>query len=106
MEKNNKFNLADSVEYSSESIVSKTISKNSAGNISLFAFDKGQSLSEHTAKFDAFVNIIDGNGEIIIDKHIHKLSAGESIIMPANVPHAVNANEKFKMLLVMIKEEN
>lgn len=100
---NKKFNMVDLVEYSSGSIVSKTLIKRDSGNITLFAFDEGQSLSEHTAQFDALVNVIDGEGEIIINKQIHKISVGESIIMPAKIPHAVNASEKFKMLLVMIK---
>ena len=105
METNKIFSIKDSVEYSSNSIVSKTIIKKETGNITLFAFDEGQSLSEHTAQFDAFVNVIDGEGEIIINKQVHKLLAGDSIIMPANIPHAVNADKKFKMLLVMIKEQ-
>ena len=74
------------------------------GNVSLFAFDKGQSLSEHTAPFDAMVQVIEGKAEIIINNKPYILNAGESIIMPANNPHAVNAIEQFKMLLIMIKE--
>lgn len=95
--------LRDSVDYSNGATVSKIVSKNTAGNITLFAFDKGQSLSKHTAPFDAFIQILDGKAKIIIDDNAHDLSEGEGIIMPANISHAVEATERFKMLLVMIK---
>lgn len=98
-----KFTLAGSVDYSDASVVSKTVVKKDTGNVSLFAFDKGQGLSEHSAPFDAMVNVIDGTADIIIDKKSNILNAGESIIMPANIPHAVKAVGKFKMMLVMIK---
>jgi quercetin dioxygenase-like cupin family protein len=98
-----KFALSGAVEYSDASVVSKTVVKKDTGNVSLFAFDKGQGLSEHSAPFDAMVNVIDGTADIIIDKKSNILSAGDSIIMPANIPHAVKAVEKFKMMLVMIK---
>ena len=98
-----KFELAEAVEYAGDSVVSKTVVKKDTGNVTLFAFDKGQGLSEHSAPFDAMVNVIDGTADIIIDKKSNILSAGESIIMPANIPHAVKAVEKFKMMLVMIK---
>lgn len=97
------FNLENAVSYAAGSIVSKTIVKKQTGNITLFAFDKGQELSEHTAPFDAMVNVMDGKVEISIDKKSYLLSAGEFIIMPANIPHALKAVEKFKMMLVMIK---
>jgi quercetin dioxygenase-like cupin family protein len=97
------FNPGNSVEYSEGAIVSKTVLKKETGNISLFAFEKGQGLSEHTAPFDAMVQIVDGTGEIIIDKKPYQLGKGEIIIMPAGVPHAVNARERFKMMLVMIR---
>ena len=100
-----KFSFNDIIEYQDGSIVSKTILKKESGNVSLFAFEKGEALSEHSAPFDAMVQIIDGIGEIVIDGVAHSLSAGESIIMPANVPHAVNAKERFKMLLTMIKSK-
>jgi quercetin dioxygenase-like cupin family protein len=74
-----------------------------SGNITLFAFDKGEGLSEHTAPFDAFVHILDGKVDITISGNVHSLSAGEMIIMPANEPHALQGIEAFKMLLVMIK---
>lgn len=91
------------VDYQKKSIVSKVIIKKETGNVTLFAFDKNQELSEHTATFDAFVYVIDGKVEIIINGKSNEMSSGESIIMPANIPHAVKASEKFKMLLVMIK---
>lgn len=91
------------VEYSPEGIVSKRVIHKAAGNISLFAFDKGQQLSEHSAPFDAMIQVIEGTAEVLIDRKPYILKAGQSIIMPANIPHAVNAIEKFKMLLSMIK---
>ncbi len=97
------FGLKQSVEYSTGSIVSKTIVKKATGNITLFAFDKGQELSEHTAPFDAMVYVMDGKVEVFIDKKLFTLSEGETIIMPAEIPHALKAVEKFKMMLVMIK---
>ncbi len=103
MKNSEKFKLNQAIDYSNGSVVSKTITKKNTGTITLFAFDKDQGLSEHSAPFDAMVNVIDGNAEIIIDKKPHLLQKGESIIMPANIPHALNAVEKFKMLLVMIK---
>ncbi|MBI5541837.1 MAG: cupin domain-containing protein [Bacteroidia bacterium] len=99
------FDLSGSVDYSDGSVVSKTITKKTTGNLSLFAFDKGQGLSEHSAPFDAIIQILDGNAEISIDRKLYKLNAGQFIIMPANVPHSVFANERFKMLLIMIKGE-
>lgn len=99
------FDLSKSVEYSDGSVVSKTITKKTTGNLSLFAFDKGQGLSEHSAPFDAIIQILDGNAEISIDRKPYKLITGQFIIMPANIPHSVFAHEKFKMLLTMIKGE-
>lgn len=96
--------LSDMVSYQQGSIVSRIIIKKPNGNLSLFAFDKNQSLSEHTAPFDALIQVLEGNAEVIIGGISHQLSVGESIIMPANIPHAVNASEQFKMLLTMIKE--
>ena len=95
--------LADLVEYSKDSIVSKTILDKSAGTITLFAFDKGQKLSEHTTPYDAVVQVLDGRSRLTIDGQDKHLTAGEIIIMPGNVPHAVTAQEKFKMLLTMIR---
>ena len=101
--KSEVFKFSDSVEYSSGAIVSKTVLKKQTGNISLFAFDKGEALSEHTAPFDAMIQVVDGRGEIIIGGKSYFLESGENIIMPANIPHAVKAVEKFKMVLTMIK---
>lgn len=98
-----KFSLAESITYADGAIVSKVLLKNDQGNLTLFAFDKGEMLSEHTAPFDAMVQLLDGKAEIIINKKSHILVVGESIIMPANVTHALTAVEKFKMLLTMIK---
>jgi len=99
-------NFCEEIKYSENSIVSKRILEKKTGNVSLFAFDKGQALSEHTAPFDAMIQVIEGLAEIMIDKIWYKVSKGESVIMPANIPHAVKATEKFKMLLTMIKEQN
>lgn len=98
------FSFADSVDYASGAIVSKTVLKKETGNISLFAFDKGEALSEHTAPFDAMIQVVDGKGQIIIGGTPFEVTAGNSIIMPANIPHAVKAVEKFKMILTMIKK--
>jgi len=96
--------LNKTIEYSKGSIVSKIIIEKKTGTITLFAFDEEQNLSEHTAPFDALVLVIEGEGEIIINNRSHILKSGQMIIMPANVPHAVNAKKKFKMLLTMIKD--
>ena len=101
--KSEVFRFSDSVDYAAGAIVSKTVLKKQTGNISLFAFDKGEALSEHTAPFDAMIQVVDGRGEIIIGGQPYIVSAGESIIMPANIPHAVKAAEKFKMVLTMIR---
>ncbi|HPF65649.1 MAG: cupin domain-containing protein [Lentimicrobium sp.] len=106
---NNKFNNArafsfnESISYSDGGIVSMRVLEKSAGNVSLFAFDKGQKLSEHTAPFDAMIQVTEGEAEIVIGGIINQLTAGQTIIMPANVPHAVNATSRFKMVLTMIK---
>lgn len=96
-------NFKKDITYASNSIVSKRVLEKSTGNISLFAFDQGQQLSEHSAPFDAMVQVIEGKAKITIDKNPYLLEEGETIIMPANIPHAVHAEEKFKMLLTMIK---
>ena len=95
--------LVSLVDYQHGSVVSKEIIKKEKGSVSLFAFDKGQGLSEHTAPFDALVYIFDGKAEINIAGKQHSLKTGETIIMPANKPHALKAIERFKMLLIMIK---
>jgi quercetin dioxygenase-like cupin family protein len=102
-EKATAFDLTQSIDYTDNATVSKMVLKKQTGNITLFAFDAGQSLSEHSAPFDAFVLVTEGKGRIIIDKKDHDLSAGQFIVMPANIPHAVQAPEKFKMMLVMVK---
>ena len=96
-------NLADLIDYQQASVVSRMIIKKPSGNVTIFAFDKGQGLSEHTAPFDALVNIIDGQAEVFISGKLFSLKNGQSIIMPANQPHSLKAKEKFKMALVMIK---
>jgi len=95
--------LSELVNYQDGSIVSKEIIKSEKGTVTLFAFDKGQGLSEHTAPFDALVYNFDGKAEVIIEGKPHLLEVGEIIMMPANKPHAVKAIERFKMLLVMVK---
>ena len=93
----------DMVDYSSDSVVSKTILEKTAGNITLFSFDKGQGLSEHTSPYDAVVEILEGVAELTIGGKKLNVRVGELIVMPAEVPHSVLAEEKFKMLLIMIR---
>ena len=104
MNLNKSNNLNDLVEYQKESVVSKTLIKKEKGTITVFAFDKEQGLSEHAAPFDALVQVLDGKADILLAGSSNVVSEGEMIIMPANVPHALKAIEKFKMMLVMIKE--
>jgi quercetin dioxygenase-like cupin family protein len=96
-------NLRELLHYQEGSVVSRVLLKNPAGTVTLFAFAAGEGLSEHTAPFDAFVLALDGEAEITIAEHEYRLREGESLIMPANQPHAVRAASQFKMLLVMIK---
>jgi quercetin dioxygenase-like cupin family protein len=96
-------NLAKMVSYQTGSVVSRQIIKAEAGNVTLFAFDEGQELSEHTAPFDALVHVVEGEAEIIISGKSYRLKSGEAIIMPADEPHAVKATSQFKMLLTMIR---
>ena len=91
------------ISYQDGTVVSKTIVKKETGTVTLFAFDKGQGLSEHTAPFDALVYVVDGSVEISISKEKHQLRKGEMIVMPANEPHALHGVEAFKMLLTMIR---
>jgi len=95
--------LVEYVRYSPGSVVSRTLLDTNEGTLTLFAFDKGQNLSEHTAPFNAFIQVLDGESEIVIDRKPYRVKPGEMILMPANIPHAVNAISKFKMLLTMIK---
>lgn len=91
------------VAYSSGSVVSRTLIDRKIGTITLFSFDAEQGLSEHTVPYDAFVQIIDGIADVTIDGKVQRVSSGEFIIMPANIPHSLKAVEKFKMMLVMIR---
>ena len=95
--------LASLAEYQTGAVVSRQITKADGGNITLFAFDEGQELSEHTAPYDALVHVLDGEAEIKISGKPFLLVSGEAIIMPANEPHALMAVKRFKMLLTMIK---
>lgn len=104
-EKETILSFEDAIEYTSGGVISKQVTKSKSGNITLFSFDKGQGLSEHKTVYDAIVQILDGEAEITIDGKIHHLAKGNSIIMPANIPHALKATERFKMLLTMIRNE-
>jgi len=95
--------LAGFVDYADGSVVSKTLLDKDAGTLTVFAFDAGQGLSEHEAPFDATVIVLDGKAEISLAGEPHQVGAGELLIMPANVPHALKAVERFKMLLIMIR---
>ena len=97
------FKFEEEVDYSNGSIISKNVLKNPVGNVSLFSFDKNEGLSEHTAPFNAMVQVIDGQAEVKIDGKPYLVSKGETIIMPADIPHALKAVERFKMILTMIK---
>ena len=91
------------VDYAEGSVVSRTVAKNDGGTVTLFAFDDGQELSEHSAPFDALVQVLDGEAELIIDGKSVKAGAGDMVVMPADVPHAVKASQRFKMLLIMLR---
>jgi len=95
--------LAESVQYQERSVVSKTLVKKPTGTITLFAFDAGEALSEHTAPFDALVEILDGEAEVTISGKPFRLQAGDAILLPAGDPHALRAVRRFKMLLTMIR---
>ena len=99
-------NLVMLVDYADGAIVSRTIAENQSGTITVFAFDDGQNLSEHTAPFDALVQVLDGKAEYIIGGKGVEVSAGEIILMPANIPHAVNSKGRFKMLLIILRSKN
>ena len=102
--KSEVLHLTDLVSYQDGSVVSRQITKAEAGNVTLFAFDKDQELSEHTAPFDALLHVLDGEAEIRISGKPFHLKTGEAIIMPAGEPHAVKAMTRFKMLLTMIRK--
>lgn len=96
--------LASLIEYSEGGVISKQLIKSPAGNVTLFSFDQGEELSEHRTPFDALVQILEGMADITVNGTLFTVKAGESIVFPANAPHALTAVEKFKMLLTMIKE--
>jgi len=102
--KSEVLNMAELVNYQDGSVVSRQITKAEAGNVTLFAFDRDQELSEHTAPFDALVHVLDGEAEIKISGKAFNVEMGKAIIMPANEPHAVKALTRFKMLLTMIRK--
>jgi len=95
--------LADLINYQEGAVVSRTIIDKKTGTVTLFAFDEGQGLSEHTTPFDAFVYLLDGEAEIVISGKGFLLKEGEMTIMPADEPHALRATKRFKMFLIMIK---
>ncbi len=95
--------LGEELTYVPGSVVSRTLARNKGGSLTLFAFDAGQELSEHTAPFDAFVQVLDGSVELTIGGQQVVASTGETVLMPAGIPHAVRARERFKMLLSMVR---
>ena len=103
IENGNVFSASDSIEYSSNSVVSKMILKKTAGNISLFSFDAGEGLAEHSSPHEAFVYVLDGTAEVTIAGKSQNVKKNQCIIPPGNIPHSLKANEAFKMMLVMIK---
>jgi len=105
MPANEVLDVAGMVSYAEDSIVSRTLVENTAGTITLFAFDAGQGLSEHSAPFDALVEVLDGEGEFTVGGTAHTVAAGQILLMPANVPHAVEARKPFKMLLTMLRSQ-
>ena len=100
----NIINLEKHLSYQAESVVSREIIRKKEGTVTLFAFVAGQGLSEHKAPFDALVQVVDGEADVFIDGEAHRLHAGELIIMPANIPHALQAVTAFKMILTMIRQ--
>ena len=96
--------LATLVAYQNGGVVSRTLVKKHAGTLTVFAFDQGQALSEHTAPFDAIVQVLDGEAELVIGGKRVPARTGQTVLMPAKVPHAVNATTRFKMLLIMVRE--
>jgi quercetin dioxygenase-like cupin family protein len=98
-------NLVESIDYQDGAVVSRTLVKKSTGNVTLFAFDQGEGLSEHTTPFDALVQVLDGQAQITIGGVGYELSAGEAVVMPADIPHALKAEVRFKMMLTMIRSK-
>jgi quercetin dioxygenase-like cupin family protein len=103
--KGTPFFLDKFIDYADDSVVSKTLLNRNAGTMTLFAFDQGQGLSEHTAPFDAVVHILDGEAQITIGGNAHRVVSGEMLVMPAHISHALQAEKRFKMLLIMIRGE-
>ncbi len=99
------YNIDKMVDYNQGAVVSRTLKKDGCGTVTVFAFDRGEGLSEHAAPFDALVQVIDGNGLFIIDGAEYSLAAGQVIMMPANIPHSVSAVQRFKMILTMIRSK-
>ena len=97
------FVLAERVQYAEKSIVSSALADTKVGTLTVFSFDAGQRLSTHSAPFDAIVQIVDGEAKITVGECVHHVSTGQVLIMPANVPHSVEAEKQFKMLLTMFK---
>lgn len=97
------YNIMQLVDYADSAIVSRTLIENNSGTVTLFAFDAGQNLSEHTTPFDALVHVLDGKAEFVIKGKAVEANAGEILLMPANVPHAVKALGQFKMLLIILR---
>lgn len=105
--KGKPLNLKNEIAYADGAVISKTLLKKETGNITLFSFDKGQGLSEHTSPFDAVVQVVEGEGAFIIAGEMQTVKEGEMIIMPSDIPHDVQAAEQpFKMLLTMIRSES
>ena len=96
--------LTDLVQYQAGSVVSRTVVKKPAGTVTMFAFDAGEGLSEHTAAFDALVVMVDGEAEVSIAGSTHRVTAGQMLLLPANVPHALKAETRVRMLLVMLRD--
>lgn len=96
-------NLAERVQYAEGSVVSRALVQKPVGSLTLFAFDAGQALNEHTAPYDAYVTILDGEAELVVGGTKVVARTGDTVLMPAQVPHAVNAHQRFKMLLTMIR---
>ena len=99
----NALTLSELVTYHEGSVVSKTLIDKKVGTVTVFSFGAGQGLSEHTVPYDAFVQVVDGEAEVVINGEAHTVTVGQMIIMPANIPHELKAVKAFKMLLVMIR---
>lgn len=101
--KSKAYNIAETIEYVSNSVVTKTFINRSTGNVCIMSFDTGQGLTDRILSYDTFVQIIEGKAEVMIDGNPYNLSSGESIIIPAHLSNAIRANERFKMMLTAIK---